>query len=74
MSVGGESHRGSERRDLEEADLSCRFHECESYFGEGELKLLDTVGDCPRGEVFCPIVGACGAEEACPQKCDRTCQ
>lgn len=50
-----------------------RFQECESIFVDGDIKLLQTHGDCPKGEIFCSIVGACGKEEACPQKCDRTC-
>jgi len=54
--------------------LNCgRFQECESIFVDGDIKLLQTHGDCPKGEIFCSIVGACGKEEACPQKCDRTC-
>jgi hypothetical protein len=53
--------------------MICRFQECESIFVDGDIKLLQTHGDCPKGEIFCSIVGACGKEEACPQKCDRTC-
>jgi hypothetical protein len=54
-------------------NITRRFQECESIFVDGDIKLLQTHGDCPKGEIFCSIVGACGKEEACPQKCDRTC-